>query len=417
MESLPSAEIQSLAPYVTLQPPLSRRGKGPPLFLLVPDNPDELGPHVQTLDPPPLQKWAEEGYAVVEIILSVAEANSEKPTILARIRSRVEVAVNRLLDLSACNPTDSVGLIVYDASLLTGHVLAALQYIPNIVAMITYGCVDEPVHADKDYHLVHLPGDFSEAHLKSKFNDNVTIHKYPEVTSPSFVLPKHQDYVPSVAAVAHSRSLAFLKRKMGGPIFDLEAIWEEHTHFEFGDRSVEKTMGTMVQEPYVNHIPTMTGGIGRARLQNFYRYHFIWNNPEDSKLELISRTVGVDRVIDEFIFCFAHTKTIDWLAPGIPPTGKDVRLPMVSVVNVRGDRLHHEHIWWDQANLLVQLGLMPEYLPFPYPLENGQTPAPGKIFEYRVPAAGIKAAKKFANEHSVESNEMLEYTIREVDAE
>lgn len=100
---------------------------------------------------------------------------------------------------------------------------------------------------------------------------------------------------------------------MGGPYFDLEAIWEEHTLFEFGERAVEKTMSTMVQEPYVNHIPTMTGGVGRANLTNFYRDHFIFNNPEDTALELVSRTVGIDRVIDEFIFSFTHNRMIDWL--------------------------------------------------------------------------------------------------------
>lgn len=101
--------------------------------------------------------------------------------------------------------------------------------------------------------------------------------------------------------------------------------------------------------------------------------------------------------------------------PGIPPTHKPVRLPMTSIVNIRGDRLYHEHIWWDQAGLLMQLGLMPEYLPFPYPLPDGRTPAPGKRFEYRVPAAGAEAAKKLEDENSVESNDMLGFKVREVD--
>ena len=69
----------------------------------------------------------------------------------------------------------------------------------------------------------------------------------------------------------------------------------------------------MVDEPYVNHIPTMTGGVGRARLTDFYRHHFIFSNPEDTKLELISRTVGIDRVIDEFLFMLTHDQVIDWL--------------------------------------------------------------------------------------------------------
>ena len=106
---------------------------------------------------------------------------------------------------------------------------------------------------------------------------------------------------------------------------------------------------------------------------------------------------------------------IDWLIPGIPPTGKSVRVPFTSIVNIRGDRLYHEHIAWDQASILVQLGLLPEYLPFPYPLPDGRKPAPGKRFEYRVPAAGKETATKLADEASLPSNEMLGYEIREVD--
>jgi len=84
-------------------------------------------------------------------------------------------------------------------------------------------------------------------------------------------------------------------------------------------------------------------------------------------------------------------------------------------VNVRGDRLFHEHIAWDQATVLVQLGLMPQYLPFPYPLPGGRAPAEGKRFEVRVPAAGVESARKLLDESEVESNEMFKYELREVD--
>jgi carboxymethylenebutenolidase len=101
--------------------------------------------------------------------------------------------------------------------------------------------------------------------------------------------------------------------------------------------------------------------------------------------------------------------------PGVPPTGRHVSVPFTSIVNVRGDRLFHEHIAWDQASALRQLGLLPEYLPFPYPLADGRKPAPGKRFEYRVPTAGTETAKKLLNEQSVESNAMFAFEIREVD--
>jgi carboxymethylenebutenolidase len=99
----------------------------------------------------------------------------------------------------------------------------------------------------------------------------------------------------------------------------------------------------------------------------------------------------------------------------VPPTGKALRIPFTSVVNIRGDRLYHEHISWDQATVLVQLGLMPQYLPFPYALPDGRKPAPGKRFEYQVPAAGSETAAKLVDENAGPSNAMLEFKIREVD--
>ena len=83
-------------------------------------------------------------------------------------------------------------------------------------------------------------------------------YPYPGAKSSAFVIPGHKHYSKSFAALSHTRSLTFLKRHMKAPIFDLEAIWEENTAFEFGNRSVENTMATMVQEPYVNHVPTVS---------------------------------------------------------------------------------------------------------------------------------------------------------------
>lgn len=172
----------------------------------------------------------------------------------------------------------------------------------------------------------------------------------------------------------------------------------------------------MVQEPYVNHIPTLMGGIGRAPLTEFYTHHFIWQNPDSIELELISRTIGIDRVVDEFIMKMTHDSVVDWLLPGVPATGKKIEVPMTGVVNVRGDRLYHEHIAWDQATVLVQLGILPVQLPYELPLLDGRAPAKGKRFELRLPMAGIECVEKMREKESVPSNAMLEYGLREVDA-
>lgn len=98
----------------------------------------------------------------------------------------------------------------------------------------------------------------------------------------------------------------------------------------------------------------------------------------------------------------------------MPPTNRKVEIPFNAVVNIRGDRLYHEHITWDQGSVLRQLGLMPEYLPFPYPLPDGSKPAEGNQFEYRVPVAGVETASKMRLKESVESNEMFDFKVREV---
>jgi carboxymethylenebutenolidase len=84
------------------------------------------------------------------------------------------------------------------------------------------------------------------------------IHTYPNIEA-SFIIPGHANFKVSTAGVSHTRSVGFIKKHLGGPFFDLESIWDEHTYYEFGERSVEKTMATMVQEPYVNHVPTVCG--------------------------------------------------------------------------------------------------------------------------------------------------------------
>lgn len=175
-----------------------------------------------------------------------------------------------------------------------------------MAAVVSYGA--RHPRAGSKPHLVHSAGSFDI----TAYKDVSKIHVYPTAES-FFVLPSHSSFHPPSASISHTRTLSFLKPLIGGPCFDLEAIWEEHTLYEFGERAVEKTMSTMVQEPYVNHIPTLTGGVGRAKLTDFYRHHFIFNNPTDTALELVSRTVGIDRVIDEFIFQFTHDRIIDWL--------------------------------------------------------------------------------------------------------
>ena len=145
---------------------------------------------------------------------------------------------------------------------------------------------------------------------------------------------------------------------------DLAQLWEEHTRDEFITRDTESTLDTMVEDAYVNHIPVMTGGQGREALRRFYSTDFIPCMPPDTALTPVSRTIGQDQLVDEIIFSFTHTMEMPWMLPGIPPTGRKVEIPLVVIVHFRDGKLAHEHIYWDQASVLVQVGLLdPATLP------------------------------------------------------
>jgi carboxymethylenebutenolidase len=188
------------------------------------------------------------------------------------------------------------------------------------------------------------------------------------------------------ALMAHQRTIATLKAAIG-PHYDLSALWDRHCELEFGARDADATMATMVAEPYVNHIPTMTGGVGYRHLRHFYANHFVSSNPDDTSLVPVSRTVGATQVVDEMLFCFTHTREIPWMLPGIAPTGRRVEIPLVAVVKFRGDKLYHEHIYWDQASVLVQIGLLdPQGLPVAG-IETAR-----KLLDEKLPSNGLMSA-------------------------
>ncbi|OOQ89530.1 carboxymethylenebutenolidase [Penicillium brasilianum] len=392
---LPNAKPVKLTHNLTLHAPLSRRGHGPGIIIIRADTTASEQNEQATLDPEPLQKWAEESYTVAQVTVSSDHR---------MVKEELRQAIDALGEHENCDKKTGYGVIVY-SPWFVADIIDEIDNCDEIKAIVSYGRLHK---TPKKPFLCHLQG----AGTKEK-SENGVIYRYPEVASACFIIPSHKDFSVASAAVAHTRCLSLLKKELDGPWFDLEEIWDEHTKFEFDERSVENTMSTMVQEPYVNHISIMTGGIGRKKLTLFYAHHFVHNNPDDITLELVSRTVGIDRVVDEFLVCLTHNKPIDWLIPGIPPTGKTLRIPFNAVVNVRGDRLYHEHITWDQLTVLFQLGLMPEYLPIPYDLPNGPYPRSARMLEYRVPGAGAQTADKMVNESSVVSNEMFSYTVRE----
>jgi carboxymethylenebutenolidase len=138
----------------------------------------------------------------------------------------------------------------------------------------------------------------------------------------------------------------------------VENVWNEHLRAEFRAHSADEAIATMVADPLVNQVPVMIGGNGKEELYKFYGKYFLPQIPPDMEMVPFSRTIGQGRLVDEMVARFTHTIPMDWMLPGIPPTGKRVEVALVVVVQFDGDKLAHEHLYWDQASVLVQLGLL-----------------------------------------------------------
>jgi len=306
----------------------------------------------------------------------------------------IQSTINTLKHLETVNQETGIGLVGYCLGGKLAY-LAACR-IPELGCAVSYYGVGIEQNLDeakniKSKLVLHFAelDQFCNTNTREKIlsalkdNTKIETYVYPGVDH-AFARPNSMHYDKPSALMAHERSITAL-RKAIGPHYDLAALWEEHVRFEFDTRNVPDTMATMVAEPYVNHIPTLTGGVGYKQLARFYQYHFIHNNPKDMKLTPISRTVGSTQVVDEFIMSFTHDEEIDWLIPGIKPTGKYVEIPMLGIIKFRGPKLCHEHIYWDQASLLVQIGVLDP---------TG------------LPVAGIETAKKLLDE-TLPSNELM----------
>jgi len=303
----------------------------------------------------------------------------------------IAAAVKALRGLKACK--GKVGALGFCLGGKLAYLAAAQAGVDCAVSYYGVGIEKDLKLADKikGPMVLHFAGNDkfvpaeAVAKIRKKFakRADVRIYDYPGVDH-AFNCWERPAYHKPSAMMAHSRTIA-LFREVLGPRYDLSALWDKHCEYEFGLRDVPKTMGTMVAEPYVNHVPTMTGGVGFKDLSRFYQNHFVNSNPADTRLVPISRTVGADRIVDEMLFCFTHDREIDWMLPGVKPTGKYVEVPLLAVVCFRGDKLYNEHIYWDQASVLVQIGLLD-----------------AKLY----PVAGIETAKKLLNE-SLPSNTLM----------
>ncbi|KAK8242753.1 carboxymethylenebutenolidase [Phyllosticta capitalensis] len=270
----------------------------------------------------------------------------------------------------------------------------AMKPMPRLAALVAYypDALPSPNYKyPTQLHMVlHVAGDqqLGGCTVKSYWYRGTTV---------SFAEADLDEFEPVSAGLAWSRTLGCVRRGLNINV-DLESVWEEHLQYKFSSKDAEKTMTTMVPQPYLNHVPTGTGGIGRGQLMRFYRDFFHPGLPPSFNIRLISRTAGVDRVVDEMVVSFRHTQDVPWILPGVPPTNKRIDIAMVSIVCIKGGKVESEKVYWDQASVLVQAGLLnPAAVPKQM-RDKGLQQLP--IVE--------DSARKLLDEESVPSNELIE---------
>lgn len=220
-----------------------------------------------------------------------------------------------------------------------------------------------------------------------------------EYVQPGFAEHDLDEYDRLASELAWTRSLHVLRRGFGKDL-DLEERWEEHQEGKFFSSDLSPTMDQYATHltPTVTYTPTLTGGIGTHSLRRFYEQHFLHSLPPSMHLRLISRTVGVDRIVDELYASFEHTHEIPWMLPGVPPTNRKVEIILVSIVSVKAGRLSSEHVYWDQASVLMQVGLLDPKL------------VPGGVD--RLPVVGGEAARRILREDPETEEEYHNRLIR-----
>jgi len=208
------------------------------------------------------------------------------------------------------------------------------------------------------------------------------------------------EYDAVADAIAWSRSLSTVRRGFSAEV-DLERVWEENEEQKYRGKNVDKLLDTYVKEPtpYINFTPTMTGGYGRDELRRFYKEYFLRNAPPSLHMRLISRTIGTDRIVDELYIQFKHTCQMPWILPGVAPTNQKVEIVVVSIVAFRAGKVWCERVYWDQASVLFQVGLLePEEVPEAVK-KNGLE---------MLPVSGSEAARKVMDIESEEANDMID---------
>ena len=136
------------------------------------------------------------------------------------------------------------------------------------------------------------------------------------------------------------------------------ATWQQHTHAEFVLKDADAALATMTENPYVFLISSGTARVGRAAVHEFYSNHFLSNLPADLELTSLSQTFGDNRIAEEMAVRFTHSIDMDWLLPGLRPTHRRAEFVLAAIIEFEAGKVAHEHLYWDQATLLSQMGVL-----------------------------------------------------------
>jgi carboxymethylenebutenolidase len=323
-------------------------------------------PHVPRLDPAirvTADLFAEEGYVVRPPDLGPMDVS------VPLERSRGLEAVHRAATALRARPecTGKLGVLGFGNGGLLAFLAAALLPFDAAVVFDSEGLEGraEPLHVccPSGLHLGVRERAHAADHLAAFRHEQVrggrgdaSIFTYARAGGGLYLRGRPGHDRPS-AQVAHSRMIGLLRRSLGRA-YDVEALWEQHFAYEFERKDPEGTMRTMTAEPVKINVPVMTGGVGQRGVLRCSREEFLGQMPADCHVVPVSRTVGTDRVVDEHLLGFTRELVMDAMLPGVPPTGRAVELAVVAIVEFRGDKVAREHIHWDQASLLAQVGVL-----------------------------------------------------------
>lgn len=324
---------------------LHHSGSGPGLLLV--SDLDSIDPGIEAR----ANLFGQEGYSVLAVpnglalteIIEAAETLRSNPATEDKVVA-VAHGDGGILALQAASDAGFEAVVGFDVMPLAGE-NNILEKIP-CPFVLQYGTKDAP---DAEALVATLQDGFSR-------KDGSRIYGWEE-GAPGFSIEDRPSFNKLADSLAHSRTLELIRRVVG-PFYDYAALFAEHVYHEFTTRDVDATMATMIDEPYVNHTPTLTGGVGHDMLKRFYKYHFVDQNSGGRERTRISFTHGPDRVVLETYTKFLHDSVIDRYFPGIEPTGKTVEIATVIIVKFRGDKVCHEHLYWDQGSALKQIGVL-----------------------------------------------------------